>query len=486
MRRFFAFGIWVLAATGWGAEQDEPQGSVVRVRASIQAYDQFRPWQKKAPYGLNGTGVVLPGGRVLVTAALVANRTEVGLEKPGSAEKCAAEVEAIDYEANLALLRPERAEFLKGFRGLNLGPALRAGDTAEVWQLERNGELLRNQAEILTVGVGRYPNDEAGFLQYGVRVSLPKRDDSYTLPLIRQNELVGMVMMYDRDSQEGTAIPGPMIERFLEDAADGKYEGFPTLGVSWTPLRDPNLREEVKAPKSGGILVTRVNPRGTAGKAGLKEGDVILGVDGMKLDEDGNYRDSLYGLTAIGNLVRVRPKVGAKARFSVFREGKEMELTGTYDRRARDEVAIPTLAFDAQPRYLVAGGLVFQELTGTYLQEWGDKWSERAPQRLVEYFVFQQEKRPDPEKKVVFLSQVLPAAMNLGYQQYSGLVLEKVYGKEIRDLAELARVLDQSLDGDLIFEFRDDPGKLVLDAAEVRAKQEEIQKAYGLPELRKL
>ena len=30
MRRFFAFGIWVLAATGWGAEQDEPQGSVVR------------------------------------------------------------------------------------------------------------------------------------------------------------------------------------------------------------------------------------------------------------------------------------------------------------------------------------------------------------------------------------------------------------------------------------------------------------------------
>ena len=114
MRRFFVFGIWVLAATGWGAEQDEPQGSVVRVRASIQAYDQFRPWQKKAPYGLNGTGVVLPGGRVLVTAALVANRTEVGLEKPGSAEKCAAEVEAIDYEANLALLRPERAEFLKG------------------------------------------------------------------------------------------------------------------------------------------------------------------------------------------------------------------------------------------------------------------------------------------------------------------------------------------------------------------------------------
>ena len=295
-----------------------------------------------------------------------------------------------------------------------------------------------------------------------------------------------MVMMYDRDSQEGTAIPGPMIERFLEDAEDGKYEGFPTLGVSWNPLRDPNLREEVKAPKSGGILVTRVNPRGTAGRAGLKEGDVILAVDGMKLDEDGNYRDPLYGPTAIGNLVRVRPAVGTKARFLISRDGKEMELTGTYDRRARDEVAIPTLAFDHQPRYLVAGGLVFQQLTGAYLQEWGDKWTERAPQRLVELFSFQQEKRADPEKKVVFLSQVLPAALNLGYQQYSGLVLEKVNGKEIHDLAELAELLDKTQEGNLIFEFMDDPGKLVLDAAEVKGKQEEIRKAYGISELRKL
>ena len=486
MKRWTMLMVAVLVSVAGAAEEDEAQGSVVRVRAAIQPYDQFRPWQKKAPYGLNGTGVVLPGGKVLVTAALVANRTEVGLEKPGSAEKCGAEVEAIDYEANLALLHPERAEFLKGFKGLALGPALKAGDLVEVWQLERNGELLRNQAEILTVGVGRYPHDEAGFLQYGVRVSLPKRDDSYTLPLIRQGQLVGMVMMYDRDSQEGTAIPGPMIERFLVDAADGKYEGFPTLGVSWTPLRDPNLREEVKAPKSGGILVTRVNPRGTAGRAGLQEGDVLLSVDGMKLDEDGNYRDSLYGPTAIGNLVRVRPTIGSRAKFLISRDGKEMEITGTYDRRARDEVAIPTLAFDVQPNYLVSGGLVFQQLTGAYLQEWGDKWTERAPQRLVELFSFQQEKRPDPEKKVVFLSQVLPAAINLGYQQYSGLVLEKVNGTEIRNLAQLAEVLDGIKDGNLILEFTDDPGKLVLDAAEVKARQEEIRKAYGISELKKL
>lgn len=469
-----------------GSNPGEPTGSLVRVRTSIQPYDQFRPWQKKSPFGLSGTGVVLPGGKVLVTASLVANRTEVGLEKPGSAQKCAAEVEAIDYEANLALLKPSEAEFLKGFAGVSLGANLKAGDTAEVWQLERNGEMIRNQAEILSAGVGRYPSDEAGFLVYGVRVSLPKRDDSYTLPLMRNGQLSGMMMAYDRDSQEGTAIPVPMIEHFLKDSADGKYEGFPTLGVSWASLRDPNLREEVKAPGSGGILLTRVNPIGTAGRAGLREGDVLLSVDGFKLDEDGNYRDSLYGPTSIGNLVRTRPYVGANAKFRIVRDGTEMEFSGSYDRRARDEVAIPTLQFDMAPRYLILGGLVFQELTGAYLQEWGDKWSERAPQRLVQLFSFQQELKLDPKKRIVFLSQVLPSAMTAGYQHLSGLVLTGCNGKPVGTLEELAAIADGATSGDLVFEFMDDPGKLVLDASEVKSGGDKLGKAYGITSLRRL
>ena len=163
-----------------------------------------------------------------------------------------------------------------------------------------------------------------------------------------------------------------------------------------------------------------------------------------------------------------------------------MDFAGIYDRRARDEVAIPTLQFDTAPRYMVIGGLVFQELTGTYLQEWGDKWTERAPQRLVGLFTFQQELRPDPEEKVVFLSQVLPSAMTLGYQHLSGLVLESLNGKKIHNLNDLAGVVDCAKEGDLIFEFMDDPGRLVLDAAEVQSGGEKLGKAYGLPSLRRL
>jgi hypothetical protein len=212
----------------------------------------------------------------------------------------------------------------------------------------------------------------------------------------------------------------------------------------------------------------------------------LLAVDGFKLDEDGNYRDSLYGPTSIGNLVRTRPYVGASAKFRISRNGKEMDLVGSYDRRARDEVAIPTLQFDVAPRYLILGGLVFQELTGTYLQEWGDKWSERAPQRLVQLFSFQQEMRLDPKKKVIFLSQVLPSSMTAGYQHLSGLVLTGCNGKTVGSLEELASIADATSSGDLVFELMDDPGKLVLDASEAKSGGEKLGKAYGIPALRKL
>jgi hypothetical protein len=74
----------------------------------------------------------------------------------------------------------------------------------------------------------------------------------------------------------------------------------------------------------------------------------------------------------------------------------------------------------------------------------------------------------------------------LGYLQLSGLVLEKINGREVHNLQELADCVDRANSGDLVFEFMDDPGKLVLDAAEVRAVQEKIGKDYNLPALRRL
>src|SRR3982074_2216454 len=117
------------------ATADKPKVlSLVRVNVTGQPYDYFRPWQKKAPFSKRALGAVLPQGRVLVTADLVANQNYVELERAESGEKTAANVVVVDYEANLALLEPTEKKFLAGPTPLDVGVDTVVGDRLAAWQ----------------------------------------------------------------------------------------------------------------------------------------------------------------------------------------------------------------------------------------------------------------------------------------------------------------------------------------------------------------
>ena len=123
------------------ALSQEKQLALVRVNVTGQAYDYFRPWQKKAPFSKRALGAVLAKGRVLVTADLVANENYVELERAESGEKIAANVAVIDYEANLALLEPSDKKFLDGITPLEIATDTVVGDRLAAWQLEPTGAL---------------------------------------------------------------------------------------------------------------------------------------------------------------------------------------------------------------------------------------------------------------------------------------------------------------------------------------------------------
>src|SRR6202165_1385552 len=108
--------------------------SLGRVNVTGQPYDYVRPWQKRAPFQKRALGAVLPQGRVLVTADLVANQNYVELERAESGEKTAANVEVIDYEANLALLEPADKNFLTGITPLDIAMDTVVGDRLAAWQ----------------------------------------------------------------------------------------------------------------------------------------------------------------------------------------------------------------------------------------------------------------------------------------------------------------------------------------------------------------
>jgi S1-C subfamily serine protease len=455
--------------------------SLVRVNVTGQTYDYFRPWQKKASFSKRALGAVLPRGRVLVTADLVINQNYVELERAESGEKTAANVEVIDYEANLALLQPTDKKFLDGLAPLEIALDTVVGDRLAAWQLEQTGALAVTEGLVTTVQMMRYPLEVGQFLAYRVSISMQYRENSYTVPLVKNNKLAGLLLRYDPRSQVLDAIPAPIITHFLKDADTGHYRGFPSGGFSFFPTRDPQLRTFAgQTSKPAGVYVTSVDPNSPAMKAGLQVGDIIAGIRNYEIDQNGNYVDPLYGKIEFTNLLTVHAFAGDSVPFQIQRGGKAMQLNITIDHRSPTDYVIPPYNSGQPPSYYVLGGFIFQELSRQYLREWGGNWQKDAPPRFVYFDRFQSELFPDGNRRIVILSQVLPATSTIGYDDLAYLTVTKVNGKEIKSLADLAEAVKHPIGGFIKVETEEDPKQLELEAKQIEDEAPALQQNYGI------
>src|SRR5439155_24101341 len=139
----------------------------------------------------------------------------------------------------------------------------------------------------------------------------------------------------------------------------------------------------------------------------------------------------------------------------------------------------PPYYLDQPPRYFVLGGLIFQELSRQYLKEWGPNWQREAPQRLVYFDHFQSELFPQRNRRIVILSQVLPANSTIGYDDLAYLTVTKENGKEIKSLDELAAAVKEPINGFIKNETEEEPKQIYLDASQCTAEAQEPQANYG-------
>jgi hypothetical protein len=163
-----------------------------------------------------------------------------------------------------------------------------------------------------------------------------------------------------------------------------------------------------------------------------------------------------------------------------------MQLTLTLDHRSAKDYVIPPYNLGQPPLYYVLGGLIFQELSRQYLREWGGNWPKDAPPRFVYFDRFQSELFPDGNRRVVILSQVLPATSTIGYDDLAYLTVTKVNGKEIKSLADLAEAVKSPIDGFIKVETEEDPKQLELEAAQVTEEAPALQQNYGITSLQRL
>lgn len=459
--------------------------SFVRVNATIQTFNAGQPWQRNNPKRRSGLGTLISPTEILTVAEMVANQTYLELESADSSQSVRAEVVAIDYKANLALLSPvEKADFLETKTPLALGEPARIGDEVKVWQFENNGTTLKTTATIRAVDTSATFLSGYSFLTYILKGSMQSASSSFTLPVTREGKLLGVLTSYDSEDQISEVIAPEIVATFLKDARDGDYEGFPSLGCATQRTEDKSFRQYLQLPPSGGgLYVSKVKEGSPADKAGLEEGDVLLALDGNELDRKGFFEHPSYGPLPWTVLIRNNKMSGDPLTLRVLRQGETVAMTATL--AAPEPPLVPRHINDSPPPFLIKGGLVFQELSREYLQAYGDKWTTRAPLSLM-YAMENPEKYEGQRDSIVFLARVLPNPATIGYDRLNAIIVNGANGQPVRNLAELAKVLaGKPENGIHTIELDDAPGSLFLDAAlSDQVDQQFLQQ--GLPSLSRL
>jgi S1-C subfamily serine protease len=464
--------------------------SLVKVNTTQQPWNFRIAWQKVPPQGKRGLGVLLSGNRILVTAQLVSDATYIELEQADSGKKLPAMVKAVDYEANLALLEPtvNPETFFAGLKPMTIDSGARIKDALEVWQLGTVGELISTPLTINKVQVSRYVLESSVFLTYEANGIIRSEGNSFTLPVIRNGKLAGMLLRYDSKNQVASVLPAPIIDHFLKDIADGNYQGFASLGVEFHQTLDDQFREYLGLKEGQqGVYVGTVTKGGSAESIGIKEGDIVLEMNGFKIDTRGNYKDPQFDTLSMSHIVRGKSFIGDELKVKVLREGKELTLTGKLTRKNPKDYLVWPYLFDRGSNYLVQGGLIFQELSQPYLQSFGEDWEGSAPLRLVHVAKHADEYQKQGKRKIVFLSATLPTRTTQGYERLGGLIVTKVNDREINDLADLDASFKESKDGVHKIEFEDFPRVIFIDSITCESDNLQLLKgAYRITKLKRI
>lgn len=141
-----------------------------------------------------------------------------------------------------------------------------------------------------------------------------------------------------------------------------KEKGHVSRGMIGVQIQNVE-RDSAKAlglPRSGGALVNNVSAESAAEKAGVKVGDVILAFDG----------NEIVSSSDLPPLVGLAPP-GTKAKLTVFRNGKTMEIPVVVGELPQDTLAKSAAA----PKSASANklGLVVEDLTADQRQQLGLK-----------------------------------------------------------------------------------------------------------------
>jgi S1-C subfamily serine protease len=451
---------------------------VVALGVTYQEFQEDQPWAKERPAERAGSAVVVAGRRLLTEAAMIRDATLIQVAKRGDAARFPARVVHADHEIDLALLAVDEPGFFDGLEPARIAESVPTeGFVSSVRWRNRQLEVSNSRVARIEVKKSPYGTLEHAFLLATTDLS----GGGWSEPVFLGDRLIGITA--SQSDKAASVIPAELLARYLAEAARPDYAGFASLGFSWQENQDRALARYLGLRgEPRGVVVTDV-PWGASGCGVLAARDVLLALGGREIDAIGNYRHPRYGRIGLEHLAVDGHRPGDVLRAQVLRGGELHELALPLRRYPASAPLVPWRRDEQPPPYRVAGGLVFRELDGRYLLSFSSDWREKAPFRLVHLHDAQDQAQTPERRRIVILSRVLPAPLNLGYHDLEDLAVREVNGRPIDSLADLEQGFASPRGGfhQVLLEPNEVRAEIVLDAQGFEAESAAILEEYGVP-----
>ena len=450
------------------------RSSVFKINTISASPDYRNPWNDFSPTQSFGTGFYIGDNLILTNA----EHRYVLVQKDGDARPVRANILFEGHDCDLAILTVADKDFFKDVKPLPLGGVPRLLSPVHAIGYPVGGEQLSiTDGVVSRMGFQLYSHD--GFAQHFlIQVDSAINPGNSGGPVIQGDKVVGVAFQGKLSAQStGYIIPVPVIERFLTDIKDGKYDGHPFHGLSmqkWS-MTNPSMRQYMQVPKAQGVLVADVAVYEGVSTA-LKPGDLILSIEGSDVGVDGKveYFDErvdfrvMLDQKQVGDMVQMKIVRAGKQKSVEFKVGS---LRGHYQR---------STSFRKDPPYVIVGGMVFAPLTKNLLETWGKAWYAEAPLSLRAVHAYYEHSDLAKREDVIVYVQKLGARINSYVQTPKYAIVDKVQGKVPKNFREFVDLVNQYDGKFLKIDFLYGEVPMLISQEERKSADDEILKSFRI------
>ncbi len=449
--------------------QESVKDSIVKIYTVSKIPNYSTPWNSNIKRS-HGSGTIIDGERILTNAHVVANETFIEVKRHGQTHRYEAEIEYISHQADLALLKVKDATFFEGTKSLELGTLPEIRQEITVYGFPMGGNSLSVSTGIVSrIEHNRYAHSREIFL--AIQIDAAVNPGNSGGPAISDDKIVGVVMQQIAKSQNiGYLVPTEVIEHFLEDVKDKKYDGFGHMGIGTQKMENEAIRSVYKMDKGiSGVMVMDISKKSSAFNI-LQKDDILLSIDGHSIENDGTVEFLEQQFTSYKYYID-KKCMGNSVEFGVLRDAKILKLKVKISTIADDNLLVNTIEHDVMPRYFIYDGYVFTPLTRNLFNG--------SRSTLLKLREAAGEWATDEREEVVILLKVLADKTNRGDHNFALWIVDMINSQKFKNFDEFKSIIENFKGKYLILENTDGV-KIAIDRDKALKAEKSILQRYSI------